>query len=271
MTRLIAVANQKGGVGKTTCAVNLACLWARQAGSGRVLLIDIDPQANSTHVLCGITMAAGPRRVGVHTIKEVLLEQVKPQEALQVIQLSKTQNKDGRFFPASTLHILPSHLELVTTESLLTTTFRGEYRLKEAMADLVSQYDMIMVDCPPSLGSLTLNALIFCEEVLIPVNPGEFSLVGLGLLQSTIGQARKANPRLHIGAVLPNAMDRTRLANETLVEVQAHFGDLVLPPIPNRVAIGEAHSNGTDIFGYAPDSDGAVAYLAALQELMKHG
>lgn len=270
MTRIIAFANQKGGVGKTTSAVNVASGLARTLGPEQVLLVDIDPQANATHVLLGLAAAAGPRRHGAHTVKEVLLEEVPARDAIRAVDLPMGEFKGRTLYPASTLHILPSHLELVTVEPHLTTTFRGEYHLQEAMAETVAAYRYIVVDCPPSLGALTLNALIFCQEVIIPVDPGEFALVGLGLLQSTIQKARRSNPRLRIGGVLPNSMEHTRLSQETVEALQANFGDLVLPPVPKRVAIGEAHSSGEDIFSYAPDSDGAAAYAAIIEELIAH-
>ncbi len=267
MTRQIGIANQKGGVGKTTTAVNVACGAARLLGPGRVLLIDVDPQANATHVLLGVEVAAGPRRVDRPTMREVLNGDVSAENAIQPIELDAVTLKDGAQLPPSLLHILPSHLELATLEPILTSQFRGEYQLKRALQPITERYDVIIVDCPPSLGSLTLNALLFCEEVIIPVNPGEFALVGLGLLQSTIQQAREANPRLRIGGVLPNAMGRTRLSKETLGALEAHFGRIVLPPIPERVAIGEAHSSGGDIFAYAPTSDGATAYYDVITAL----
>lgn len=267
MTRQIGIANQKGGVGKTTTAVNVACGAARLLGEGRVLLVDVDPQANATHVLLGVEVAAGPRRMDRPTMREVLNRDVSAENAIQPIELDAVKLKDGTSLPPSLLHILPSHLELATLEPILTSQFRGEYQLKRALQPIVDRYDVIIVDCPPSLGSLTLNALLFCEEVIIPVNPGEFALVGLGLLQSTIQQAREANPRLRIGGVLPNAMGRTRLSKETLEALRTHFGRIVLPPIPERVAIGEAHSSGGDIFAYAPTSDGATAYYDVIMTL----
>jgi chromosome partitioning protein len=270
MTRIIALANQKGGVGKTTSAVNIACGLARKLGPERVLLVDIDPQANATHVLLGLAAAAGPRQAGAHTVKEVLLEEVAARDAIRAVSLDAAEYKGQTRFPASSLHILPSHLELVTVEPHLTSTFRGEYHLQEAMVDVDGNYAYIVVDCPPSLGALTLNALIYCDEVVIPVDPGEFALVGLGLLQSTIQKARRANPRLRIGGVLPNSIEHTRLSQETLAALQDNFGDLVLPAVPKRVAIGEAHSSGEDIFSYAPDSDGAAAYAAIIEELIAH-
>lgn len=268
MTRLIAIANQKGGVGKTTSAVNLACGAARFLGPDRVLLVDIDPQANTTHVLLGVETAAGPRRKGVATIREVLTGDVSAESALQYHFLPNFSTRSGFILPPSTIHIIPSHLELATLEPVLTAQFRGEYSMSKALTTISQQYDMIIVDCPPSLGSLTLNALLFCEEVVIPVSPGEFALVGLGLLQRTIEQAREANPRLRISGILPNAVGRTRLATETMAALKAHFGDLVLPAIPNRVAIGEAHSSGGDIFSYSPNSAASTAYLEAVQMLL---
>jgi chromosome partitioning protein len=268
MTRIICVANQKGGVGKTTSAINIACGLARFLGPNKVLLIDTDPQANATHVLLGIQTAAGPRKMGVNTIKEVLMEEAGAEETLQVSELEGVISKEGTTIPRSNVHVLPSHLELVTVEAILTSTFRGEYHLQNAMQDLMYNYEFIVVDCPPSLGALTLNALIFSEEVIIPVDPGEFALVGLGLLQSTIHKAKQANPRLHIAGILPNNIERTRLSRETIDTLKAHFGDIVLPPIPKRVAIGEAHSSTQDIFSYAPDSDAASAYASVIEGLI---
>ncbi len=268
MTRLIAIANQKGGVGKTTTSVNVACAAARFLGPDRVLLVDIDPQANTTHVMLGVETAAGPRRAGVPTIREVLTGDASPEDARQYHFLPNLSTRAGFILPPSTIHIVPSHLELATLEPMLTAQFRGEYSLRKALTPIVDQYDMIIVDCPPSLGSLTLNALLFCEEVVIPVSPGEFALVGLGLLQRTIQQAQEANPRLRISAVLPNAVGRTRLSKETMSALTDHFGDIVLPPIPDRVAIGEAHSSGGDIFSYSPNSSAATAYLEAVEQLL---
>ena len=270
MTRTICIANQKGGVGKTTSAVNIACGLARFRGPDKVLLIDTDPQANATHVLLGIQVAAGPRQLGINTVKEVLMEEATVEDTIQVAQLHSGVTKAGATIPASTLHVLPSHLELVTVEAILTATFRGEYHLQNAMQTVMNNYEFIIVDCPPSLGALTLNALIFTEEIIIPVDPGEFALVGLGLLQSTIRKAQQANPRLHIAGILPNNIERTRLSRETIETLQEHFGDKVLPAVPKRVAIGEAHSSGEDIFSYAPDSDAASAY-AAIIEVLIHG
>lgn len=268
MARQIGIANQKGGVGKTTTAVNLSCGLARRLGAGRVLLIDVDPQANATHVLLGVEVAAGPRRADAPTMREVLSGDVSAENALRTIDLDGATLTDGTHLPPTQLHVLPSHLELATLEPILTSQFRGEYQLKRALDAIADNYDIIIVDCPPSLGSLTLNALLFCEEVIIPVNPGEFALVGLGLLQSTIQQAREANPRLYITGILPNGMKRTRLSRETHEALRQHFGRIVLPPVPERVAIGEAHSSGGDIFEYAPASDGAAAYHDVITSLL---
>lgn len=266
MTRAIAVANQKGGVGKTTSSINFACGWSRQLGPGRVLLVDIDPQANATAVLLGLEAAAGPRHSGALTIREVLREEIEAADAIQSVDLQAT---DG--YSATTVDVLPSHLELATIETELSVAFRGEYRLKKAMDDVARNYDVIIVDCPPSLGILTLNALVFCQEVVIPVDPGVFPLIGLNLLRGTIEQVREANPRLRISGVMPTMSMNTVISRETAEQLGDHFGDLLLPEIPRRVAIEESHVNGVDVFGSAPGSDGAQAYARVIEELRNRG
>ncbi|MBK9051619.1 MAG: ParA family protein [Chloroflexi bacterium] len=263
-TRIIALANQKGGVGKTTSSINLACGWARYMGADKVLLIDADPQANASAVLLGIEFAAGPRQPGQPTIREVLKEEVKASEALYEVPLEAS----GKY-KASRLHILPAHLELALFEVELSVAFRGEYRLKKVLTEIERNYDLIIVDCPPSLGILTLNALIFAHEVIIPVDPGLFPLIGLNLLRKTIEQVKEANPALQIRGVIPTMQMNTVVSRETLDELHKNFGQLVLPGIPRRVAIEESHVNGVDVFQSAPDSDSAMAYDAIIQELMK--
>jgi chromosome partitioning protein len=148
MTRTIAIANQKGGTGKTTSAINIACGWARAIGPDRVLLVDLDPQANATAVALDVGLAVGPRRPDVPTIKEVLLEETAVSDAIQVKPLAGVDGLAG-FQADSNLHVLPSHLELAVLESLLSNTFRGEYRLKKQMESVRRNYDVIIVDCPP--------------------------------------------------------------------------------------------------------------------------
>lgn len=262
MTRAIAVANQKGGVGKTTSSINFACGWGRFLGPGKVLLIDIDPQANATAVLLGLESAAGPRHSGAPTIREVLKEEAEASTVIRSVELEASDS-----YAATTVDVLPSHLELATIETELSVAFRGEYRLKKAMDGVARNYDVIIVDCPPSLGILTLNALVFCQEVIIPVDPGVFPLIGLNLLRGTIEQVREANPRLRISGVMPTMSMNTVISRETGEQLQDHFGELMLPEIPRRVAIEESHVNGIDVFGSAPGSDGARAYARVIEEL----
>ena len=150
MTRLIAFASQKGGVGKTTSAINVACGWARVLGPRKVLLIDLDPQANATAVLLGVAAAAGPRHDGIHTVKELLMEEATVADTIQTVSLPAVKLKGGRAYQETELDIIPSHLELAMVEPLLNSRFLGEYRLRNSMQAIQAQYDVILVDCPPS-------------------------------------------------------------------------------------------------------------------------
>jgi chromosome partitioning protein len=263
MTRIIAIANQKGGVGKTTSSINFACGWARLVGPEKVLLIDIDPQANATAVMLGIEFAAGPRQSNLPTIGEVLREETVATDAILRVELEPSGSYAG-----STVDIIPAHLELATIEVELSVAFRGEYRLRKSLGNIGHHYDVIIIDCPPSLGILTLNALVYASEVIIPVDPGVFPLIGLNLLRSTIGQVQEANPRLRLTGVLPTMCMNTAISGETVQELKTTFGDLVLPEIPRRVAIEESNVNGVDVFGAAPSTDGAQAYERAIRELI---
>lgn len=262
MTRIIANANQKGGVGKTTLAVNLSGGLVRANPNNRVLLIDADPQANATAVFLGIPFAAGPR-TDVDTMYEVLVEQIPANEAIQRITLAG--NTGG------VLDILPSHLDLASAELELVNIFERERRLRRALAPIKHQYDYIIIDCPPSLGLLTLNALMAATEVLIPVDPGMFPLIGLNLLNRTIEMVRQSNPALQILGVVPTLQDRTALARDTIGQLEQAFGDRLMSAIPRRVAIGEAHVAGQDIFIYDANGDSAEAFAALLQEVIGRG
>lgn len=266
MTRIIAIANQKGGVGKTTCAINIAYGWARMRGAGKVLLIDADPQANATSVALGIPFANGPRRAGVGVLYEVLLERLSAREVIQSVAIEA----NGQY-PASALDILPAHLQLAEAEAQLMGEFHREYKLKSALADIRDQYEAIIIDCPPSLGVLTMNALLAANEVIIPVEPGIFPLVGIQYLHSTIGKIQRVNEDLHITGVLPTMVDRTVLARETREQLEKNFGDVILPDIPRRVVVGEANAAGLDIFGHDPHGEMAQAFAAVVQEVIARG
>ncbi len=265
MTRIIAIANQKGGTGKTTTAINLAAGLTRINPQNRVLLADIDPQANATAVFLGVPFAAGPRRANVNTIYEVILNQTPINQAIQSAVL------DADSEDAVALDILPAHLDLASAELELVNVFERERRFAQALAPIAKQYDFIVIDCPPSLGLLTVNGLMAATEVLIPVEPGLFPIIGLNLLHKTIEMVKQANRGLHIMGVLPTLVDRTALARDTQTELDTAFGQLLLPAIPRRVAFGEAHAAGQDIFAYNGHSDSAQAYADALREILRRG
>jgi chromosome partitioning protein len=266
MTRIIAFANQKGGVAKTTSAVNFACIWARTLPNEKVLFIDADAQANATSVLVGTAFAAGPRQAGIANIKDVLLEDATAVESLVASELPSVSFK-GKKVASKTIHVLPAHLELAVIEPMLNTLFRGEYRLKNAVQPLLENYDLVVIDCPPSLGSLTHNALMCAHEIVIPVSPGAFPIIGLNYLDRTIQLAQEGNPRLRLSGVLPTMIRNTDVSSHTLEELTEYYGDLLLPTIPLLTVIDEANLLELDVFSYKPSSRGATAYMRAVNEL----
>lgn len=269
--RIISVLNQKGGSGKTTTAVNIASAWARLlARDGNkgttVLFIDIDPQASATAVLLGMEAAVGPRRVGAETIYEVLLQRADSDDAIQTIALEASGELPGVY-----MDVLPSHLELFKADSELAAVYQREMQLQRALRPVQNRYQIIIIDCPPSLGVLTLNALAASTEAIIPVDPGIFPLIGLNMLRDVISMIQQDNPNLHISGVIPTMQDRTVLSRDTIDQLEGGFRGRVLPAVPRRVAVGEAHAEGRDIYTSSPDSDAASAYLQITQELMNHG
>ena len=271
-TRIITILNQKGGSGKTTTAVNIASAWARMLAmegyqdEAAVLFIDIDPQASATAVLLGMQAAVGPRQFGVDTIYEVLLQRGSTIDAIQTIELEEAPG-----MPAAYLDVLPSHLELFKADSELAAVYQREMQLRRALASVQRHYQAIIIDCPPSLGVLTLNALAASTEAVIPVDPGVFPLIGLNMLKDVISMIQQDNPALHISGVIPTMQDRTVLSRDTVDQLEAGFEGRVLSAVPRRVAVGEAHAEGVDIYVSSPGSDASEAYLQITEELMNYG
>jgi len=265
--RVIAVLNQKGGCGKTTTAVNLACGLARGMGNGkrRVLLVDLDPQAASTIALLGVEAADGPQKAPM--VYELLLGTVGIRDIIQQLELP---GKKGA--AKGTLDILPSHQLASGVElELFTQEFNREGRLIAGLKPVLHSYDFIVIDCPPSLNMLSFNALAAATEVLIPVDPGVFPLTGLRRLVEVVGKARRINSELDILGVVPTRQRKTVLSDSTEEKLRDKFGDRVMTGIPERTAISEAHAAQQDIFSWKPTGPGARAYGRLAMEVVRRG
>ena len=250
MGKIIAIANQKGGVGKTITSVNLAASFG--ALEKKVLLIDADPQANASS---GLGIDVESVEFGTYQ----LLEHTASAE--QCIVSANTPNVD----------IIPSHIDLVAIEIELVDKENREYMLKQAISHLKSAYDYILIDCAPSLGLLTLNALTAADAVIIPIQCEYFALEGLGKLLNTIKSVQKIhNEELDIEGLLLTMYDsRLRLSNQVVEEVQNHFNNMVFQTIIQRnVKLGEAPSYGESIINYDVNSRGASNYLSLAKEVI---
>jgi len=250
MGKIIAIANQKGGVGKTTTSVNLAASLG--VLEKKVLLIDADPQANATS---GLGIDVESVEIGTYQILE------HSNTAKEAILKTSSPNVD----------IISSHIDLVAIEIELVDKENREYMLKTILADVIDDYDYILIDCAPSLGLLTLNALTAANSVLIPIQCEYFALEGLGKLLNTIKSIQKIhNKDLDIEGLLLTMYDsRLRLSNQVVEEVQKHFNEMVFDTIIQRnVRLSEAPSFGESIISYDASSKGANNYLSLAEEII---
>lgn len=251
MGKIIAIANQKGGVGKTTTTVNLAA--ALGVLEKKILLIDADPQANASS---GLGIDVESIELGTYQLLEHAVS------AREAIIPTNSPNVD----------IIPAHIDLVAIEIELVDKEDREYMLKKSLAEIVDDYDYILIDCAPSLGLITLNALTAANSVIIPIQCEYFALEGLGKLLNTIKSVQKIhNKDLDIEGLLLTMFDsRLRLSNQVVEEVKKHFNEMVFDTIIQRnTRLGEAPSYGESIISYDATSNGAVNYISLANEVLK--
>lgn len=251
MSRIYTIANQKGGVGKTTTSVNLASSLATY--DKRVLLVDMDPQGNAT-MGCGVD-----KNSLESSVYDVIVGKAKPREAVQRVD-------------QASMDILPANRDLTAAEVELLQVAGKENRLRHALMLVAADYDYIIIDCPPSLSMLTINALAACEGIIIPVQCEYYALEGLSDLMGTIKRIAKVlNPKLEISGILRTMYDpRNSLTNEVSNQLHQHFGDRVYrTTIPRNVRLAEAPSYGQPANIYDRTSRGAIAYLGLAGEIIR--
>lgn len=249
--RVFAVANQKGGVGKTTATVNLSACFAEKGI--KTLIVDLDPQANAT---TGVGL--DPRALD-GSIYDVLLQDLELEEIIEPTMIKG-------------LHIAPSNLDLAGAEIELVPAYSRERRLRDSMSGAVTEYDLIMIDCPPSLGLLTINGLTAADEVIVPIQTEYFALEGLTQLVKNIELVQRSlNPDLELTKLILTMYDaRTNLSRDVAREVRTHYGDKVCwQVVPRTVRLSEAPSFGQPIILYDPSSKGARAFRDLAKEVLR--